>query len=85
MALDDKDPSGELTLVDYDKEYSGGHKEDIRSVRLSPAVGKNVRLIEVNSHIDTWPKGKNTRTEEKWEISVDDLISLIKAQGNHIK
>jgi hypothetical protein len=86
MPVENKDPSGEITLVDYENEYSGGNKEDIRSVKLVPAaVGKSVCLVEHNSHFDFWPNGKSSKTEAEWEISVDELISFIKANGKRTK
>lgn len=86
MPLVDKDPFGLITLVDYDNEYSGGNKEDIRVVTLAPAAAdRNIRLIENNSHIDTWPKGQSSQTEQEWEISVDELITLIKTNGRQTK
>jgi hypothetical protein len=77
------DPSGELQLIDYFYESSSGHVDKSHAVKLVPASGSTLKLIEYRDSANMY-SGPRSETTETWSIERDALIDLIKRHGKRI-
>ncbi|KGH30853.1 MULTISPECIES: hypothetical protein [Comamonas] len=76
----DPAPSGKLKLVDYFHETSSTHVDTSREIVLVPH-GKEAVMLEIQFEHNNAYKGTGTSTIERWSIDREQLVELIKANG----
>lgn len=80
MATCNKPPSGELLLMDYFNEYSTGHYDPSRTLRLCVGKVDNIEIVGAEDECNQL-KGLSSFSKTTWNVDSDALIEFIKNKG----
>lgn len=76
---------GTMWLKHSWSETSSGHVETLDdSILESTTDGKDVVLVKTKGVTNFIKTSEGSKTEERYQISADDLISLIKQHGRRV-
>lgn len=76
---------GDMWLKHSWTETSSGHVETYNDLKLeSTADGGNIILVKTSGSKNFLKAASSSHTEERYQISVDDLATLIKNNGTRI-
>lgn len=74
-------PSGSLRLIFETKESSSGHSEYRHLLNLIVENGTQLALVKEESEKNFIKNSNSYETEEKFVISIDEVVRFIRANG----
>lgn len=85
MSREHNGAEGQMNLYFDFYESASGHVENGRSINLKAKDENIIQLVEEKWNSEIFKNSRNSKNTDIYEISVDELISLIKERGSKIE